>query len=240
MTDRTMPPRVPNPRGRGRVGVREVAPARRRLDADRVPRAQRLRERARGHPATGCSTPWPQLDYRPNNAARSLGTARTRILGVVATDVTLFGPSAAIAALAGAARERGRWLSTAYADADDEESVDSAVSHVLGQGVDGIVLVAPHARTRDALLGRALDVPIVIMHGGPSTGSPRGSRSSSSTWWPRPPAHRPARRSAGLDRGVVPTVGFERRPDRARAGRGAELGRGLVGRGGRRRADRHR
>ena len=68
--------------------------------------------------------------------------------------------------MAGAAREVGRWLSTAYADADDEASVEAAVSHVLGQGVDGLVLVAPHARTRDALLARALDVPIVIMHGG--------------------------------------------------------------------------
>ena len=107
-----------------------------------------------------------QVDYRPNNAARALGTATTRTLGVVATDVTLYGPTLAIAELAVAARESGRWIAAAYADATDTGSVDAAVSHVLGQGVDGLVLVAPHARTRDALLARRLDIPVVIMHGG--------------------------------------------------------------------------
>ena len=96
-----------------------------------------------------------QLDYRPNNAARALGTSTTRTLGVVATDVTLYGPTVAIAALVTAAREADRWIATAYADAGDDASVEAAVVHVLGQGVDGIVLVAPHARTRDALLRRA-------------------------------------------------------------------------------------
>jgi DNA-binding LacI/PurR family transcriptional regulator len=107
-----------------------------------------------------------ELDYRPNNAARALGTATTRTLGVVATDVTLYGPTVAIAALAAAAREENRWIASAYADAADEASVDAAVTHVLGQGVDGIVLVAPHTRTRDAITARTLGVPIVIMHGG--------------------------------------------------------------------------
>ena len=83
-----------------------------------------------------------QLNYRPNNAARALGTATTRTLGVVATDATLYGPTVAMAALVTAAREAGRWIATAYADAGDEASVEAAVSHVLGQGVDGIVLLA--------------------------------------------------------------------------------------------------
>ena len=107
-----------------------------------------------------------QLDYRPNNAARALGTATTRTLGVIATDVTLYGPTVAMAALVTAAREAERWIATAYADAGDETSVESAVAHVLGQGVDGIVLLAPHAHTRDALARRAVGVPVVIMHGG--------------------------------------------------------------------------
>jgi DNA-binding LacI/PurR family transcriptional regulator len=86
---------------------------------------------------------------------------------VVATDVTLYGPALAVAALATAARDAGRWVATAYADATQEASVEAALSHVLGQGVDGIVLVAPHARTRDALLNHASGTPVVIMHGGP-------------------------------------------------------------------------
>jgi DNA-binding LacI/PurR family transcriptional regulator len=106
------------------------------------------------------------LGYRVNNAARALGTRRTRTLGVIASDATLYGPSAAIAALEAAARRAGLWIATAYADAAVEASVDEALQHLLAQGVDGIILVAPHARTVDALEARVLDVPVVAMHSG--------------------------------------------------------------------------
>lgn len=150
---------------RVRVGVRDVA----RLAGVSTQTVSRvlnnstsLREETRQRVLEAMA----QLDYRPNNAARALGTAHTRTLGVVATDVTLHGPTLALAALATAARDGGRWIATAYADATDEASVDAAVAHVLELGVDGIVLVAPHVRTRDALVGRGWGVPIVIMNGG--------------------------------------------------------------------------
>ncbi|RUR03152.1 LacI family DNA-binding transcriptional regulator [Labedella endophytica] len=104
------------------------------------------------------------LDYRMNNAARALGTSRTRTVGVVASDTALYGPSAGIAALEAASRERGRWIATAYANADDEPSFEAAVRHLLAQGVDGIVLVAPHAGTRAALDDAGVGVPVVSLH----------------------------------------------------------------------------
>src|SRR4051812_23532746 len=154
------------PRGAGRVGVRQVAELA-GVSTQTVSRAVNASQSVRAETRRRGLEAIAELDYRPNNAARALGTAKTRTLGVVATDVTLYGPSVALAALAGAAREVGRWLSTAYADATEDESVDAAISHLLGQGVDGLVLVAPHARTREALLARAPDIPVVIMHGGP-------------------------------------------------------------------------
>lgn len=107
------------------------------------------------------------LGYRMNNAARALGTRRSRIIGVVASDTSLYGPSAGIAALEAAARERGRWVATAYADADDAESVLAAVGHLLAQGVDGIVLVAPHVGTRAAVERAAITIPVVSLHAEP-------------------------------------------------------------------------
>src|SRR5262245_52319559 len=90
-------------RAGGRVGVRDVA----RLAGVSTQTVSRvlnnsasLREETRQRVLEAMA----QLDYRPNNAARALGTATTRTLGVVATDVTLFGPTLAIAALATAAR----------------------------------------------------------------------------------------------------------------------------------------
>ena len=46
----------------------------------------------------------------------------------------------------------GRWIATAYADAAHEESVAAAAAHLLAQGVDALIVVAPHARTLDALI----------------------------------------------------------------------------------------
>ena len=152
--------------GRTRIGVREVA----RLAGVSTQTVSRvlnnstnLREDTRNRVLEAMA----ELDYRPNNAARALGTSTTRTLGVIATDVTLHGPSLAIAALASAARAADRWIAAAYADASDEASVDAALSHLLGHGVDGIVLVAPHARTRDVLAARSMGLPIAIMHAGP-------------------------------------------------------------------------
>jgi hypothetical protein len=104
------------------------------------------------------------LDYRVNNAARALGTRTTRTLGVIASDAALYGPAVGIAALEAAARAAGRWVATTYADAGDESSVTDAARHLLAQGVDGVIAVAPHARTLDILA--AAGVPVVALHGG--------------------------------------------------------------------------
>lgn len=152
-------------RGAGLVGMREVA----RLagvSTQTVSRVLNQSPSLRPETRERVLAAIAELDYRPNNAARSLGTATTRTLGVVATDATLHGPSLAIAELAGAAHATGRWVSTAYADAEDDESVRRAAAHLLGQGVDAVILVAPHVRTRTTLEALAPGVPLVVMHGG--------------------------------------------------------------------------
>lgn len=105
-----------------------------------------------------------ELGYRMNNAARALGTRRSRTLGVLATDALHYGPSRSIAALEASAREIGYWLSAAFADAGDAQSVVAAVDHLVMQGVEGIVVVAPHAHTLDALDELRIGVPIVTLH----------------------------------------------------------------------------
>jgi len=150
----------------GRVGVRDVAHAA-GVSTQTVSRVINDHPHIRPETRDRVREAMEELGYRVNNAARTLGTNSTRTLGVIASDSTLFGPAFAIAALALAARERGRWVATGYAQADDASAVDDALAHVLGQGVDGVVLVAPHARTLEALAARSLGVPLVAMHGGP-------------------------------------------------------------------------
>ena len=84
-------------RGRGRVGVREVAQlagvstqtvSRVLNDHPNVREQTRLRVRAA----------IAELGYRPNRAARALVTGRSQLIGVVAQNSTLYGPASMLAA----------------------------------------------------------------------------------------------------------------------------------------------
>lgn len=147
------------------TGVREVA-ARAGVSAQTVSRVinghANIRESTRQRVLDVIET----LGYRVNNAARSLGTRESRTLGLIASDAALYGPSAGIAAVEAAARAAGRWVSAAYAPAADEASMLSALEHLRGQGVDGVLLVAPHAKSLETLIAASPGVPVLALHGG--------------------------------------------------------------------------
>ncbi|MGC3986527.1 MAG: LacI family DNA-binding transcriptional regulator [Pseudorhodoferax sp.] len=105
-----------------------------------------------------------ELGYRVNNAARALGTRRTRTIGILASDALQYGPSRSIAAVEAAAREAGYWMSAAFAEAADAGAVGAAVDHLVAQAVEGIVVVAPHPRTLETLDAVRVGVPVVTLH----------------------------------------------------------------------------
>ncbi len=152
------------PRGRS-VGVRDVAAAA-GVSTQTVSRVLNGHAYIRDETRQRVVAAMEALDYRVNNAARALGTQQSKTIGIIASDAALFGPSAGIAALEAASREAERWVVTAFADGDDEESVAEAVDHIQGQGVDGIILVAPHERTLAAVEGRLRGEPVAVLHGG--------------------------------------------------------------------------
>lgn len=105
-----------------------------------------------------------ELGYRMNNAARALGTHRTRTIGVLASDALQYGPSRSMAAIEASARDAGYWLTAAFADSGDGASVTAAIEHLRGQAVDGLIVFAPHARTLDVLDALGIGIPTVILH----------------------------------------------------------------------------
>ncbi|MFS0714079.1 substrate-binding domain-containing protein [Microbacterium sp. 2P01SA-2] len=149
--------------GRARVGVRDVAAAA-GVSTQTVSRVINDHPHIRPETRDRVLAAMAELGYRVNNAARTLGTATTRTIGVIASDTDLYGPAAGIGALERAARAAGRWIATAYADGSDAGSVTAAADHLLAQGVDGIVVVAPHTAALDALAAASAGVPVVPLH----------------------------------------------------------------------------
>ena len=150
----------PTPR---RVGVREVARAA-GVSTQTVSRVINDNPGIRAETRERVLEAMQALDYRVNNAARALGTSRTRTIGILVSDASMYGPAVGILALEAAARAAGRWVTAAYADAGDESSVVEAAQHLSAQGVDGIVVLAPHARTLTALGAAGLGLPVTALH----------------------------------------------------------------------------
>ena len=147
----------------GRIGVREVARAA-GVSTQTVSRVINDHPGIRAETRERVLEAMRALDYRVNNAARALGTSRTRTIGILVSDASMYGPAVGILALEAAARAAGRWVTAAYADAGDEGSVIEAARHLSAQGVDGIIVVAPHARTLTALGDAGIGLPVTAMH----------------------------------------------------------------------------
>ncbi|GAA3881868.1 LacI family DNA-binding transcriptional regulator [Leifsonia kafniensis] len=103
------------------------------------------------------------VHYRPNRAARALGNGRSRTIGVLSASGSHYGPASSIAAIQDAAREAGYYVNMANLSAVDPESIEAALTHLMSQSVEGIVVIAPQVRVFDALEHMAIDVPFVTM-----------------------------------------------------------------------------
>jgi DNA-binding LacI/PurR family transcriptional regulator len=113
-----------------------------------------------------------ELGYRPNSIARALATGRTRTLGVVSFDTTLYGPASTLFGIERAAHEAGYFIMVASLKALDRASVVQAIERLRVQGVDGILVIVSEEESAEALLHAPLDVPLVAVEAGPDRGIP--------------------------------------------------------------------
>ncbi|MEU6349168.1 LacI family DNA-binding transcriptional regulator [Streptomyces sp. NPDC047072] len=113
-----------------------------------------------------------ELGYRPNAAARNLVTRRTRTLGVISFNTTLYGPASMLYGIEQAARQHEYFVTVAALDALDRRSVLDAVDRLRDQGVEGIIVVAPQNTAVAALANVPPDVALVAVGCGTHTTLP--------------------------------------------------------------------
>jgi DNA-binding LacI/PurR family transcriptional regulator len=113
-----------------------------------------------------------KLDYRPSSAARALVTGRSRMLGVVSFDTTLYGPASTLYAIEQAAHGEGYFVTVASLEALEPDSVLSALDRLRQHGADGVLVIAPLAAAAEALAGMRADLPMVAVEAGPTASVP--------------------------------------------------------------------
>src|SRR6478735_209987 len=113
-----------------------------------------------------------KLEYRPNTMARALATGRSRTLGVVGFDTTLYGPATALFGINHAAHAEGYFISTVSMRTLDRSSILEAAERLRVQGVEGILVIAPFVEAAHAVLQLPDDLPVVAVQAGPEGAVP--------------------------------------------------------------------
>ncbi|MFI6929485.1 LacI family DNA-binding transcriptional regulator [Streptomyces sp. NPDC050287] len=113
-----------------------------------------------------------EMGYRRNSSARALVTRRTRTLGVVASDTTLYGPASTLFALEEAARAEGYLVSTVSLRKLTVKELSEALDHLSEGGVEGVVAIAPQRSAVDAMAELRHPFPVVIVGSGPGVDIP--------------------------------------------------------------------
>jgi DNA-binding LacI/PurR family transcriptional regulator len=107
-----------------------------------------------------------KLDYRPNRVARALVTGRSRTLGVVSFDTTLFGPASTLSGIERAAHDAGYAVSIASLAELTVVAVHRAIDRLREQGVDGVLVIAPQEAAARALHRLPAGLPVVATEAG--------------------------------------------------------------------------
>lgn len=105
-----------------------------------------------------------ELGYRPNQAARTLVTARSRTIGVLAQQSHHYGPATTIQSIEHAAKEAGYRLSITNVSSNDQHAIKSGLDYLLSQSVEAIVFLAPQGRALDAMRALPVSVPHLALH----------------------------------------------------------------------------
>lgn len=83
-----------------------------------------------------------ELEYKPNPAARSMGTGRSNMLGLLVADTGLYGPAGMLNAMERQARQAGYFAITVAVRSDSPEAWAEGIEHLSKMQVEGIATIA--------------------------------------------------------------------------------------------------
>ena len=111
------------------------------------------------------------LGYQANTAARILAGGRSGVIGVIAVESEQFGPSHTLFGIEAAARAAGQTLSFVTM-APSGEDMGATLDRLRASHVDGVIIVAPVREVVEAATRIQGDLPMVVVGGDPTIGSP--------------------------------------------------------------------
>jgi DNA-binding LacI/PurR family transcriptional regulator len=127
-----------------------------------------------GHPHVSATTRTrvlaaiAELGYRRNLSARVLATGRSNVVGVVAQNTTLYGPSSMVQAIGEAALGADLSLTVGHVAGYDATTASRRiVERLVQQGAAGLVFIAPVDAAAEAMQVVPPGIPIVTVDGLP-------------------------------------------------------------------------
>jgi DNA-binding LacI/PurR family transcriptional regulator len=103
------------------------------------------------------------LEYRPNQAARALASAKTKMLGILASDTDFTGPASMVHEMERAARSQGYFVVNVGIDPTDITSVKEGIEHLQRLGIEGLAIVTPHEQAVEYVRANVAGIPVVTL-----------------------------------------------------------------------------
>jgi DNA-binding LacI/PurR family transcriptional regulator len=112
------------------------------------------------------------LDYRPNSVARALVTGRSRTVGVIGFNTTLFGPASTLYGIESSAHEADYLTSVVTMPELNRDSMLLAVERLRRHNVEGVLALASEKSALAALAPISRELSLVALEAEPVHGIP--------------------------------------------------------------------